>query len=463
MNSKKTYFYAVSLFLVFFAQHCCGQDLKLKKTPQPSPSPSSSQSTEQCNARNLPMGPLIGPPGRDGAPGRDGRDGIGAAGRDGLPGPAGPPGAPGSPGPSGVNLDELREIVRLMAKEELKNLTSEDREPVKVVLEYDRMCPTSAPLAKQPNASASITTSTVQPSCPPGTKQPTVTFNGTLPTRPPNKRSCPLGLTFNDPAESCREILRCNRHLKSGRYWIKTKHQPNQNYGLIRVYCHMEDDICGVGGLTRIANLNMTNQRNRCPFPLTNNTQSGKRLCVSPVSGAQFSSVYYDTYHMNYSFVCGRAIGYAYYVPYAFYYATRSYKSINQPYVGGLSITYRIRDQRKHIWSLAGGYTDPGDGGNHNCPCAGKSTYSTPHFVNDDHYCESGSHSTAAAKWYMDNPLWDGQGCHSSSRCCDNSRLPWFWRTLPDTANSDIEVRWMDPQGHNYGIVGIEQLELYVH
>ena len=77
------------------------------------------------------MGPLVGPPSRDGIPGHSGPPGHeGVAGRDGLPGPAGPPGAPGSPAPSGVNLDELREIVRLMAKEELKNLTSEDREPV---------------------------------------------------------------------------------------------------------------------------------------------------------------------------------------------------------------------------------------------------------------------------------------------------------------------------------------------
>ena len=436
------------LCLSFIGYSCYSEELP---SPQPSPSPSSSQSSEQCNAGHLPMGPLVGPPGRDGA-----------AGRDGLPGPAGPPGAPGSPGPSGVNLDELREIVRLMAIEELKNLTSEDHEPVKVVLEYDRMCPTSAPLAKQPNPSPSITP-TVHTSCPPCTKQPTVALNGTLPTRSPKTGSCPLGLTFFDPAESCREILRCNRYLKSGYYWIMTKHQPNQNYGLIRVHCHMEDDICGVGGLTRIANLNMTNHRNRCPYPLTNNTQSGKRVCVSPVNGAQSSSVFFDTYHMNYSFVCGRAIGYAYYGPRAFHYGMGTYKSINQPYVAGLSITYRIRDQRKHIWSLGGGYADPGDTNPYNCPCAGKSTHNPPHFVNDDHYCESGSHSAPSSKWYMDNPLWDGQGCHSSSRCCDNSRLPWFWRTLPDTANSDIEVRWMDPQGHGNGIVGIEQLELYVH
>ena len=229
------------------------------------------------------------------------------------------------------------------------------------------------------------------------------------------------------------------------------------------MYCHMEDVICGVGGLTRIANLNMTNQRNRCPDSLTTYALSGKRLCVGPVSGAQFASVSYHTYHMNYNFVCGRAIGYANYGPHAFHYSTALYKSIDQPYVSGLSITYRIRDQRKHIWTLAAGYGDPGNARTYNCPCAGKSTHNPPYFVNDDHYCESGSHASVSRKWYLDNPLWDGQGCHSSSRCCGNSRLPWFWRTLPDTTNSDIEVRWMDPQGHGTGIVGIEQLELYVY
>ena len=132
------------------------------------------------------MGPLVGPPGRDGAPGRDG---VGIAGRDGLPGPAGPPGAPGSPGPSGVNLDELREIVRLMAKEELKNLTSEDREPVKVVVEYNKLCSTTDPPSGNPLTStrSPLTTKRPKPS----------------PTRPPVKGSCAQGLTRDDPALSC--------------------------------------------------------------------------------------------------------------------------------------------------------------------------------------------------------------------------------------------------------------------
>ena len=456
MNSKKTCFCAVSLFLVFFTQHCCGQDLKLKKTPQPSPSPSFSQSSGQCNARNLPMGPLIGPPGRDG------RDGVGAAGRDGLPGPAGPPGAPGSPGPSGVNLDELREIVRLMAKEELKNLTSEDREPVKVVVEYDKLCSaTDLPIATTPPTRNPLTrTPTKSPST---TKRPNPPRP--LPTRPPVNGSCAQGLTRDDPALSCNDILLCNPYLPSGYYWITTRHQPNQNNAIVEVYCHMEGDICGIRGLTRVAHLNMSDPSVNCPPQLITTTQSGKRMCTSPVLGPRFSSVVFNTYNIDYGFVCGRAIGYARAGPYAFYYSTsRSYKTIDQAYVDGLSITYRVDGKRKHIWSLTAGYSDPGDGSTYNCPCAAGSRYNPPYFVNDDHYCESGSHSTpSSGKWYMNNPLWDGRGCHSSSRCCDNKRLPWFWRTLPENTDSGMEVRWMRPTEDSLFDLGIAFLELYIH
>ena len=432
MNSKKTRYHAVSLFLIFFIQHCCGQNLKVKKPPQPSPSPSSSQSSEQCNARHLLMGPLVGPPGRDGA-----------AGRDGLPGPAGPPGAPGSPGPSGVNLDELREIVRLMAKEELKNLTSEDHEPVKVVVEYDKLCPSN------------------------NHTKPTETFPTSLPTtyrppltRAPRNTSCAEGLSFKDPAMSCRQILLCNSYLPSGYYWVFTNHHPNWNRGIVRAYCHMESDICGVAGVMRVAFLNMTDTTVNCPYPLTQVTQSGKRMCVSSTSLTQFSTVEFGAYRIDYNYVCGRAVGYAKYSSHAFFYSSDTYASIEQPYVSGLSITCRIRGQRNHIWSFAVGY-QASSGNTRNCPCDSVGT-KAPSFVGHNYYCEAGTHSAPSNQWYTSNPLWDGKGCYSRSSCCSNSRMPWFMTSLPETTNSDIEVHWMTPQGHSYGMIGIEQLELYV-
>ena len=134
-------------------------------------------SAQKCNAGRLPMGPLLGPPGRDGA-----------AGRDGLPGPAGPPGAPGSPGPSGVNLDELREIVRLMAKEELKNLTSEDREPVNVVVECNKLCPATDATTSKPTSNNSTQQPTTEPSS-------VTTYTPQVGSTPRNESCAECGIT----------------------------------------------------------------------------------------------------------------------------------------------------------------------------------------------------------------------------------------------------------------------------
>ena len=400
------------------------------------------------------QGPLVGPPGRDGVAGRDGKDGS-----PGLPGPAGPPGSPGSPGPSGINLDELREIVRLMTKEELKNVTSMDGEQVKVVVEYDKLCPTPTSMP------GSTVTSTVTV-----TSMATTPSTNNVPTSSPSsittaglktqKLACAQGLTRDDPILSCIEALLCNSNLKSGYYWLRVRH-PSRNYDILhRMYCHMDDNICGIRGLTRVAYLNMTDSYSACPSPLINTTQSGKRMCYSPRTGSLFSSVEYETFGINYNFVCGKAIGYGYNSPPAFYYGIRSYTTIDQPYVEGLSISHYRRDNREHIWTFAAGYRESSSSTT-NCPCATNPGTTSPNFVGNNYYCESGSHSTPGGKWYTANPLWDGEGCYYASRCCDNSRQPWFLRALPETTNSDIEVRWMRPIGSSSN-VGIEQLEIYV-
>ena len=439
------------LFLSIIGNSCYSET-----APSPQPSPSPSPSSEQCSARHLPMGPLVGPPGRDG------RDGVGIAGRDGLPGPAGPP---GSPGPSGVNLDELREIVRLMAKEELKNLTSEDREPVKVVVEYGRMCSTTDPTPSSPTTRP-ITRVNPSP-CVNGTVRPTLSTRRPIFPSPGTHifvRTCHRGLSRMDAAPSCRLILLCDPTSPSGFYWIETSHLYDSARSLNQMYCYMEFGKCLVPGITRVGQINMTKDNSSCPRHLELIEQSGKRMCYSPLTGTRFTSVVFPTFNIKYNHVCGRAVGYARYGPNAFYYSvSSSYKSIDQPYVEGLSITYTINDERKHIWSLAGGYTDPGNGHANHCPCAGGSSYRPPSYVGDDYYCESGRPSTSNSEnWYMDNPLWDGQGCHSSSRCCYNRRQPWFWQILPEMTDSDIEVRWLRPTGSGHH-VAIEQLELYVY
>ena len=84
-----------------------------------------------------------------------------------------------------------------------------------------------------------------------------------------------------------------------------------------------------------------------------------------------------------------------------------------------------------------------------------------PSFVGSDFHCESDTHSSPSKQWHTSNPLWDGKGCYSGSKCCSPSHAPWFLKALPVEATSDIEVRWCQPAGVN-DKTDIEQLEIYV-
>ena len=115
---------------------------------------------------------------------------------------------------------------------------------------------------------------------------------------------------------------------------------------------------------------------------------------------------------------------------------------------------------RSAVW--VAGYRDIGAYAA-NCPCASGKGRDAPKFVGSDFFCESGSHATPTKQWYTSNPLWDGKGCYSGSKCCNPSRAPWFFKALPVEATSDIEVRWCQANaGAASDRTGIEQLEIYV-
>ena len=49
---------------------------------------------------------------------------------------------------------------------------------------------------------------------------------------------------------------------------------------------------------------------------------------------------------------------------------------------------------------------------------------------------------------YVDDPLWDGQNCNGpESTCCTNPNIPWFLKTLNETATDNIELRVCSDQG----------------
>ena len=148
------------------------------------PAPNMTQ-VSNCPCQCGPQGPP-GPPGRDGrdglsgpigapgAPGIDGRDGergppgpSGASGRDGRDGKDGAVGSPGDS--SGLDLDGIRDIVKLVAQEGCRTCTYP---PV-------AMCP---------------------------------------------------GWSADRPATSCHSILGCNPSAPSGYYWITNGTQPHAMY-----------------------------------------------------------------------------------------------------------------------------------------------------------------------------------------------------------------------------------------
>ena len=184
---------------------------------------------------------------------------------------------------------------------------------------------------------------------------------------------------------------------------------------------------------------------------------------TSPLS-TTCDSVIFPTHHFSYQHVCGKAAGFSYYHPCAFYYYQRGGQTtIDHAYVSGLSITYGPQNGRSHIWTYAGGLQESSKH-NCNCPCAAKPDKSSPPFVGQDFYCESATHYIPSKRrWFTNNTLWDGEDCYSGSSCCNNTLAPRFRRTLQEKTTEDIEVRWCSTQGRQRDRVATELLELYVY
>ena len=259
------------------------------------------------------------------------------------------------------------------------------------------------------------------------------------------------GTSQTNPATSCKVIYQCSPTAPSGYYWVR-----NATGDATQVFCEMNTTNCGdiTGGWMRAAYINMTDAANSCPVGLTYYTQNSTRICSSNISSGGCTSVNFPTFGVPFNKVCGRALGYQYGHTDAF-----NSDSIDSDYVEGLSVTYGT--PRNHIWTFAAGRSKDRQG--NNCPCA--SPYpgtDAPPFVGENFFCESGNSGPLEAQWYLDDPLWDSQGCDANSTCCDRGG-PWFTTTLSQEVSDDvdIEVRWCSSIGGEES--GVEQLEIYIN
>ena len=220
----------------------------------------------------------------------------------------------------------------------------------------------------------------------------------------------------------------------------------------------------------RVARVNMTETNSQCPRGLELFT-SPKRLCRKIGSAGGCSSVTFQTYGVNYTRVCGKVIGYQYRGVDAFYpFYTNQQLTIDGTYVDGVSLTYGS-NPRQHIWTFAAALDEIPGHNVYGCHCTNDLAYVAftgviPPFIGDDYFCETGSRLSIRTQWYLDDPLWDGEGCGRFSSCCAREQQlhkPWFCKELPEPTTSYIELRvCRNLSDRNDEDIGIETIELYV-
>ena len=211
-------------------------------------------------------------------------------------------------------------------------------------------------------------------------------------------------------------------------------------------------------GSRRMVFINMTDTSHHCPFGLDiSDPSSPIRTCGSTHNFASCSSARFSAHGMEYGNVCGRIKGYQHGETSAF----------ALEMVDGVSLTHGSAGRRQHIWTFAAGFAAGHIGAaplSALCPCDRSDNPNTAPlaFVGEDYFCETGNteNTNPRHQFFVNNPLWDGEGCGSNSTCCQFNNPPWFTKTLPAPTADDIELRLCHSFVH--ADTAIDFLELYV-
>jgi hypothetical protein len=266
-----------------------------------------------------------------------------------------------------------------------------------------------------------------------------------------------LGQSQASPVSSCAHLV---HSFPSDYYWVRAS-----NGSSVRVYCDMTRSCGGVtGGWMRVAELDMTNSSHQCPSGFRQHTNSNRHTCVrtSERSGCHQGTI--STQNVSYSKACGRIIAYQVGSTDAFYrIAALSNATIDNSYVDGISLTHG-NSPRQHIWTFVAGANEQQLHGLFTCPCVNGSLATSPPFVGEDYFCETGHNSIHLPKngiFYPD-PLWDGAGCSVQSACCSFNIPPWFYKQLPQPTTDDIEMRVCTDEPRSTEDIAIEIINIYV-
>ena len=204
----------------------------------------------------------------------------------------------------------------------------------------------------------------------------------------------------------------------------------------------------GTDGWRRAAYLNMTEYPNtECPSGWQLFTENSKRACGKSSNGRfTCDSVFFPVAGGPYSQVCGRIRAYQKGLTSAFIgSSTFGQTTIDSAYVSGVAVMHG--SPRQHIWTFVAGGRDNFSASLNNCPCDPPFiNRPVPSFVGEYYFCESGyvypgSGDTGFLILRSNDPLWDGQDCHSTSSCCSLHNPPFFTKHLGETTSDDLELR----------------------
>ena len=211
----------------------------------------------------------------------------------------------------------------------------------------------------------------------------------------------------------------------------------------------------------RIANWNMTDPSQQCPpgFGLVNYP---RRTCGRHSHGC--ASTIFPVHGVEYSRVCGRVIGYQHGNSQAFHNYIIGYnRNINGVYADGVSITHGT-SPRNHIWTFVAAHGEKTGPFFTLCPCSRPNSdhrVITPDYIGRDYFCETGSHSNSTERqFYLDDPLWDGQGCGVESTCCHHPL--YFCKQFIEPIRDDIELRLCAHANSANTDTPLELVEIYV-
>ena len=95
------------------------------------------------------------------------------------------------------------------------------------------------------------------------------------------------------------------------------------------------------------------------------------------------------------------------------------------------------------------------------CPCNNGSTETTPQYVDNDYYCESGSQPYT---FHYDDPFWNGKQCYYLEfPCCAFPSMPWFVKSPNQSTTDNIQLRMCTSEGYPDESTPVDIIELYIH